>query len=175
MESKYLFETIGPKRKGGVPAACWSAKPIWLRLVTIHNIHYVLFHRCFFRFSAWQTGSKKYTWGEVCFFGGQSPRKIFGTKTSAKKCEKCFYHAKKRNAFNRTIARSHEIVQQEVGWVVFGVKFESICTVFCKLKSRRNPRIALRASVRLVETFLVFHGEITTISRKVALQLRRSL
>ena len=37
---------------------------------------------------------KKDTRGEVRFFGGQSPRKIFGTKTSAKKCEKCFYHAK---------------------------------------------------------------------------------
>lgn len=174
MESKYLFETIGPKRKGSVPAACWSAKPIRLRVVTIHNIHYVLFHRCFFRFSAWQTGSKKIRGGGA-FFRGSVPSQNFRNKNKRQKVREMLLLCEKRNAFNRTIARSYEIVQQEVGWVVFGVKFESICTVFCKLKSRMNHRIALRASVRLVETFLVFHGEITPLSRKVALQLRRSL
>lgn len=92
--SKYLFETIGQKRKGSAPAARWSVKPIWLRTVTVHNIHYVLFRPCFFDFAACQSGLKKDTRGEVRFSGGQSPRKIFGTKTSAKKRNKCFYHAK---------------------------------------------------------------------------------
>lgn len=113
--------------------------------------------------------------GGGAFFRGSVPSQNFRHKNKRQKVREMLLSCEKRNAFNRTIARSHEIVQQEVGWVVFGVKFESICTVFCKLKSRRNPRIALRASVSLVETFFVFHGEITPINRKVSLRLRRSL
>lgn len=51
---------------------------------------------------------------------------------------------------------------------MFGVEFESIRTVFRKLESRKNARIAIRASVKPVETFLMFHGEITPLSRKNA-------
>ena len=118
---------------------------------------------------------KKIYAGGGAFLRGSVPSQNFRHKNKRQKVREMLLSCEKRNAFNRTIARSHEIVQQEVGWVVFGVKFESIYTVFCELKSRGNPRIALRASVKLVETFLVLHGEITPINRKASIRLRRSL
>ena len=51
---------------------------------------------------------------------------------------------------------------------MFGVEFESIRTVFRKLESRKNARIAVSARRKPVETFLMFHGEITPLSRKNA-------